>query len=165
MTNSPVKYKFLFSVSDMNKCPASFFMTVCILSHVQTYWAAEEMLSTMALRYPQSSSGTATDFSPSLGKFSTECLTKGIGSCCLFPSQVSVQDRCECLHVPDSEKWYVLFEDYPCWRTTSSERFITCSNNEKHPEAQEWRRQSQMPCTDIRLQEYFWLFKFIVDRK
>lgn len=44
MTNSPVKYKFLFSVSGMNKCPASFFMTVYILSLVQTYWAAEEMV-------------------------------------------------------------------------------------------------------------------------
>lgn len=97
MTNSPVKYKFLFSVSDMNKCPASFFTTACILSLVQTSWAAEEMLSTVVLRYPQSDSGTATGFSPSLGKFSTECLTKGIGSCCLFPSWVFKTDVNVCM--------------------------------------------------------------------
>lgn len=34
--------------------------------------------------------GSATGFSPSLGKASTDCLTKSIASCCLYPSQASV---------------------------------------------------------------------------
>lgn len=160
MSNTPVKYNSLFSASGMNKCPASFFRTMYILSLVQTYWAAEEKLVFSTLSHCLALQQVS--FSPSLGNFSTECVTKGIGSCCLFLSQVSVQDVNDCmsqilrngmcsLKIVHAKELPVHEVSHPAIR------------NIQKP--QEWRGQSQMPCTDIRLQESFWLFKIIVDRK
>lgn len=161
MTNSPVKYKFLFSVSGMNKCPASF-MTVYTLSLVQTYWAAEETLLFSTLSYSLAVQQVSLHL---LANFLKNVKQKAlvVAACFhhkwVFKTHVNVCTS-QILRKGMCSLKIVHVKELPVHKV--SHPVPKMRNIQK---AQEWRRQSQMPCTDIRLQESFWLFRFIVDRK